>query len=374
MTPDWGQVTLEQVRRACEIYDSGAATPRRPAQRTFLLLNGRSYPAKFIRGLAYRLATGVELDPQRDYSGGMETVRFFKNLGLLTRREPSVSSAEPSVSPAGTSTRLASAVPTAHSASAAAAGRISRLALVSHDYNVEDSRGLYDYTEHFSQVNHLCDQQGCDTVLYALYTWDDRSPLPRNHTDIFSGLLRIQRVILEVGQLFDRYDHVEVWQRDVDCPLVATQRFAKSAAAGYCKQAFLDDLPRRVVQDGLLVICGETNIASSVRGSDDFFDPYQFADFLRDMGVRLVLNPVHDYMSRHEMRKKRRYYSLGGRAVISVWNQGKKRESRQPWTVYYDGADRTDAVVEQPRPFSDRPDIRIGVLDLIALGTTPERS
>ena len=92
----------------------------------------------------------------------METVRFFKNLGLLTRREPSVSSAEPSVSPAGTSTKLASAVPTAQSASAAAAGRISRLALVSHDYNVEDSRGLYDYTEHFSQVNHLCDQQGCE--------------------------------------------------------------------------------------------------------------------------------------------------------------------------------------------------------------------
>jgi hypothetical protein len=49
-----------------------AARPKRPARNTFLLLNGKTYPAKFIRGLAYRLATGVELDPNVDYSGGTE--------------------------------------------------------------------------------------------------------------------------------------------------------------------------------------------------------------------------------------------------------------------------------------------------------------
>jgi hypothetical protein len=70
MTPDWSRVTPEDVRRACQMYDSGAARPKRPARSTFLLLNGKTYPAKFIRGLAYRLATGVELDPNRDYSGG----------------------------------------------------------------------------------------------------------------------------------------------------------------------------------------------------------------------------------------------------------------------------------------------------------------
>jgi hypothetical protein len=61
MTPDWSQVTMENVRRASGMYDTGAAQPKRPAQSTFLLLNGKTYPAKFIRGLAYRLATGVEL-------------------------------------------------------------------------------------------------------------------------------------------------------------------------------------------------------------------------------------------------------------------------------------------------------------------------
>jgi hypothetical protein len=85
MTPDWSQVTLEHVRQACALYDSGEATPRRAAQTTFLAWDGKTYPAKFIRGLAYRLATGIELDPNRDYSGGQATVRFFRGLGLPTQ-------------------------------------------------------------------------------------------------------------------------------------------------------------------------------------------------------------------------------------------------------------------------------------------------
>jgi very-short-patch-repair endonuclease len=87
MPPDWSQVTLEHVQRACELHDSGAALPQRPARSTFLLLKGRTYPAKFIRGLAYRIATGIELDPARDYAGGLATVRFFERLGLATQRD-----------------------------------------------------------------------------------------------------------------------------------------------------------------------------------------------------------------------------------------------------------------------------------------------
>jgi hypothetical protein len=69
-------------------------------------------------------------------------------------------------------------------------------------------------------------------------------------------------------------------------------------------------------------------------------------------------------MRRYEMREKRRYYSLGGRTVISVWNQGKGQEPALPWTAFHDARDRTNDVRELARPFSDRPDIRIGILDL----------
>ena len=64
---------------------------------------------------------------------------------------------------------------------------------------------------------------------------------------------------------------------------------------------------------------------------------------------------------------KRKHYSLGGRTVISVWNQGRGREASLPWTVFHDGMERTEAVRELPRPFTDRPDIRIGVIDLGSL-------
>lgn len=267
--------------------------------------------------------------------------------------------------------KLASAILTSVSAPttakepvAAASTEISKIALVAHDYNVPDSRGLYDYTEHFTRINKLCDEQVCDTILYALYTWDSTSPVARTHDSIFHGLKQVQRVVLEVGQPPDSFDHVEVWVRGQQQPMLAHQRFATSSSPTSDKKRFLDDLPSRQIGTALLVICGETNIASLVRGSDEFYDPFSFADRLRDMKTSLVLNPIHDYMRRYEMREKRRFYSQGSKTVVSVWNQGKGKEAWLPWTVFHNGREQTDWVREIERPFAERPDIRIGVLDL----------
>jgi len=258
-------------------------------------------------------------------------------------------------------------VPSLTTTAAPPGGTISRLALVSHDYNVPGGRELYDYSEHFHRINKLCDEQGCDTILYALYTLD-RNSASRNHDAIFGGLAHIRTIVVEVGEpAVDRSDFVEVWLQGPDAPAVAKQRFATSRDTGARKRAFLDDLGERRIGNAILVICGESNIASLLRGSDEFNDPHLFADRLRAMEVGVILNPVHDYMRRYEMRAKRRYYSLGGRTVISVWNQGKRREARPPWTVVHDGAERTDFVRELPRPVGERPDIRIGVLDLEAV-------
>lgn len=241
---------------------------------------------------------------------------------------------------------------------------ISKVALVTHDYNVQNELGFWDYSEHFHPINRLCDNEGCDTILYALYTWDHRSPVARTHDSIFGSLRKVRRVILEVGEPTDWMEHVEVWERGQPYARIVVQRFATSVAPAAQKQQFLDELPGRRVADGLLVLCGETNIGSLVRGSDEFYDPYHFVEQLQDMKVRVVLNPVHDYMRRYEMREKRRHYSSGGRTVVSVWNQGKGRESHFPWTVFLDGVERTGDVVDLPSPVSERPDIRIGVLDL----------
>ena len=175
---------------------------------------------------------------------------------------------------------------------------IAKLALISHDYVTPDSHGLYDYSEHFGQINRLCDQHGCDTILYALFTWDLASPLARTETTIFEGLSSVQRVILEVwSELDDRQWWVEIWERGKGVRSVK-QQFGKSSQPASCKEKFIADLPHRRVQDALLVLCGETNIASLVRDTQGFDDPYHFVDCIEQMGIRLILNPIHDYMQR----------------------------------------------------------------------------
>lgn len=82
---DWTIVDGTHIRKACESYDSDPSLrPIKKAINTFLLLNNKKYPAKFIRKQAYQVATGNTLNPSTDYSGGIETVRFFVNPGFNT--------------------------------------------------------------------------------------------------------------------------------------------------------------------------------------------------------------------------------------------------------------------------------------------------
>lgn len=245
--------------------------------------------------------------------------------------------------------------------------KLRRIGLISHDYTVRDTRGLFDYSEHFSRINEICDDHGCDTILYALYTWDITSPTERTHAVIFDGLVNVQRIMLEVGKPPTGFDHVEIWDRQHSSPKSATQRFAKSTASDNCKQIFVQEIRSRSVADGLLVLCGESNITSLTRSTGVFRDPSRFVDQLQKLEVRVILNPIHDYMRRYEMREKRKFYSMGGRTVVSVWNKGKGRESALPWTLFHDGKERAEQTKEITGPFSERPDIRIGLLDLTCL-------
>ncbi len=111
------------------------------------------------------------------------------------------------------------------------------------------------------------------------------------------------------------------------------------------------------------MICGESNVYSTgARG-----DNHQLNKLLSELGIRIVLSPVHDRMSRsHLMSAKRAYYSANRRTVISVWNSGKRGESSLPWTVFHDGQDLTNdrVVTKVEGPVPERPDVRIGILDL----------
>ena len=79
---DWKLVTREHVIRAVKRFVE--EKPEYPAARsTYLIYEGKKYPAKHIRGMAYREAFGIEIGKD-EYTGGMETVRFFERLGFET--------------------------------------------------------------------------------------------------------------------------------------------------------------------------------------------------------------------------------------------------------------------------------------------------
>lgn len=79
----WTEVTREDVLEAVRIFNS--EHPNYPEPRsTFLVIDGHRYPAKHIRGMAYRVHFGKEIKKE-DYTGGQETVRFFERLGFATQ-------------------------------------------------------------------------------------------------------------------------------------------------------------------------------------------------------------------------------------------------------------------------------------------------
>ena len=84
MIIDWSKVLESHIEEACRQHDEEDNHPTSRARTTFLIHNGKQYPAKFIRGLAYEIATGDKLG-SNNYSGGLETVRFLSALGFSVK-------------------------------------------------------------------------------------------------------------------------------------------------------------------------------------------------------------------------------------------------------------------------------------------------
>lgn len=79
---NWTDITREDVILAIQKFNK--YNPEYPEPKsTFLLYEGKKLPAKHIRGMAYTEHYGVEIS-KNDFSGGMETVRFFERLGFQT--------------------------------------------------------------------------------------------------------------------------------------------------------------------------------------------------------------------------------------------------------------------------------------------------
>lgn len=79
----WSDITREDVIKAIDNFHRYEVDCPKP-RSTFLFYKGKKLPAKHIRGMAYKVHFGKEIS-KLDYSGGIETKRFFERLGFEVR-------------------------------------------------------------------------------------------------------------------------------------------------------------------------------------------------------------------------------------------------------------------------------------------------
>ena len=76
----WDNVTVKDVVNAIKLSQT-SKEKYVGAKNTFVIFNGEPYPGKHIRELAFKVANNMEIQKD-DFSGGIETVNFFLNLGF----------------------------------------------------------------------------------------------------------------------------------------------------------------------------------------------------------------------------------------------------------------------------------------------------
>lgn len=227
---------------------------------------------------------------------------------------------------------------------------VRRVGIVARDYNARFDNGYRDFSHVLPEVLALLDEKGCDTALFSLY-----SIIPRKGYGILPTLpdfANLKMICLEefrdcrTGR---KAGHNVVYWRSVD----GWEEFRFLQAFGRVNwQTQRRDIenfaqkriPKRIFGSCCILVCGESNgVPYDRSGSKNIHDPCGVRAAIPPH-VQVVLNPVHDRMSRFEMKLKRRFLSEGGRWVISVWNRGKLDKNGRtrdgdspPWTVFYDG-------------------------------------
>lgn len=102
------------------------------------------------------------------------------------------------------------------------------------------------------------------------------------------------------------------------------------------------EIPTRILGNCCVILCGESNGVKYSSKRRKVHDPYGVRNAIPST-VDVILNPVHDRMTRHEMKLKRCFLSEKGRWVISIWNKGKKfngktRDGSDPaWMIFHNG-------------------------------------
>lgn len=230
------------------------------------------------------------------------------------------------------------------------AQKINRLGMVAFDHLVATASGQPLHCSDTDLALAVLDDQGCDTVLFAL-GWRTAQVFKPEWSS-----LRVVRTVL----LGPEEDALDLHRRGGDVvPLTSVDLRARRDEA--TKDQVVAALPDRTFDGAACLFGAELNAFTMLKAEGRFQAPSGWQPYLDIHDIRVLLNPSATYMRRWEMKRKRAFISSRGRTVVSLWNRTTLGESQRPWTVFQDGIEVTGAA--QLLPASDAR-LTLAVLDI----------
>lgn len=245
---------------------------------------------------------------------------------------------------------------------------IKKVGLISRDYNK-----VHDFKNSLPDIIKLLDSKGCDALVFALYSID-----AKHGYDIIPLLESCKTLRMVVLEFFSSpIEHSD--ERSVKSCLVyicengtwhtypLEQKFSNVDWKNTEEVlSLVEEIPqKRLFGNTCVLICGEVNGVKYNKSTQRINDICGLRKAI-PQDTFLVLAPGHDRMTRHEMASKKRFFSLGNRWCISVWNKGRKNihgktaDGTSPaWTVFYNGIKLSGSIVLEENSHG----LEIGIVD-----------
>ncbi len=204
-----------------------------------------------------------------------------------------------------------------------------------------------------------------DLVVFSLWSHSDAKSGKLRWLDTFPKGTTHRAVLVEIE---DQVAELRI--RDRRRVYELHQKFGSSRQVKRKREFVETEMQSRIFGDLLVLLCGESNVISIKRKSNQIEDQFGALNRIATLGVDVIVNPIHNYMVRYEMKLKRSALSKRGRVVLSVWNRGARKkgheanESPSPWTAFANRRDVSKSLEEIPHPVAEQPGVRIALLDI----------